>query len=891
MKKVMLVLLGSLFIFTLFACRDEVESPSNDNGNNHYDDTPISLADPSLETAIRDALGHLDGPLTHQEASQLERLDARGLDIVSLQGIEVFSQLKHLDLRDNQIGDLGPLASLVNMQTLDVSRNPLKHDDLDMLRDMTALEHLNVRDTRITRLDVLTWMPELTYLNIHSNRRIESLAPIAHLHALETLIARHVPVADDIIYLQDLTNLIRLNLRNTFIQDVSVLANLMSQGALQDDPLRERYADVDLRDNPIPWARTDTDAGYNLLSPYWENIRDSEPTLLPTLPAREHPIYINEFVSSNGEGLQDEDDSTEDWIELYNPNSTPYSLEGHFLSDDPDNQTRWAFPAHATIPARGYLIVFASGKDRTEPNQPLHTNFRIDAFGEALTLTAPDGTTRIDHVPAILVPRNMSFGRQPDGGDAWHYFPLSATTPGRSNNHATTWVMPRNFYPTEPPEGNTESFDRLFNDAQAKSFTVIISQSEWDALDATMRSYHQQFNDWRTSVYARADLLYEDEDGQVVIENIGFRSRGNLSRVRLQNDDGRLNLSHFKFSFDEDFDDPLFSKLRQRTVFELGTLDLKFNRNRDATYITEKFALDLFNDFDVMAARTTLANVYVQIGDETHYYGLYTAFEPIDDLFIERRFEEEAQTGNLYKSLWQQFGPASLQPITDSRAIGIKDTSIHYRPAYDLKTNRNLRDHSELLALIDNLNTLQGDALETYVRTHIEIDALLRLYAAGVLIGNVDDYRAMANNYYLYHNPLTHKWHMIPFDYDHGLGQGWQGEPVFNNHTIGADIINWGRVTEHLLGRDHYAHPLADRILAIPSFKAQYLDYVETLLNPANNLFTFERFETLYLSQKALYGDLVGDSMTSLDFGLRNTSWYFSEKRADVLRQLQTLRP
>ncbi|TVP96649.1 MAG: hypothetical protein EA374_00945 [Acholeplasmatales bacterium] len=883
MKKFLLLLTVLSLVLTLVACWNQETSKR--------DDTLITIMDAALETAIRNALDKSTGPLTQHDAHQLKDLDAGALDIASLDGLEHFTNLLHLNLRGNVITDLRPLAALVDMRTLDVSRNPLAHEDLDMLRTMHQLEHLNIRETGITRLDVLASFPKLTYLNIHSNTRIETLAPVAHLIHLETLIARDVPVADDIIYLSSLTRLTRLNLRNTFTSDLTVLATLMEQGALRDRPEDGIFAEVDLRDNPVQWGRASTDDGYNLLKPYWNDIRDRAPITLPSLPDLERPVYINEFVSSNGEGLTDEDGSAEDWIELYNPNTTPYHLAGYYLSDDVNTPSKWRFPDHATIPPRGYLIVFASGKDRTTPGQPLHANFRIDAMGETLLLTDPDGETLIDRVTSVPVPRNMSFGRQPDGSSRFAYFPANATTAGASNNHATTWSMPRDFYPTEPPVGNLESFDRLFNDTHAKSFTVIISQSQWDALDAEMLAYHSQFNDWRTSVYARADLLYEDAYGQVLIEDIGFRSRGNTSRVRLQNDDGRLNLSHFKFSFDEDFDDPMFSKLRQRTAFELSALDLKFNRNRDATYVTEKFALDLFNDFEVMAAKTTLANVYVQIGDTKHYYGLYTAFEPIDALFIARRFEAEAQTGHLYKSLWQQFGPASLQPITDMRAIGIKDTRVHYRPAYDLKTNRSLRDHTELLALIHALDSLEGSALETYVRTHIEVDALLRLYAVGVLLGNVDDYRAMGNNYYLYHNPRTGKWQMIPFDYDHGLGQGWQGEPVFGNHTIGADILSWGRITEHFLGRDHYPHPLADKILAIPAFREQFLDYVEALLNPSNNLFTHARFEALYLSQRALYGDTVGSSMTALDFGPRNTVWYFSEKRADVQRQLQQLRP
>ena len=51
----------------------------------------------------------------------------------------------------------------------------------------------------------------------------------------------------------------------------------------------------------------------------------------------------------------------------------------------------------------------------------VHTNFKISADGETLLLSAPDGTV-IDEVDLGGIPPDVSFGRQPDGGDAWFYF-------------------------------------------------------------------------------------------------------------------------------------------------------------------------------------------------------------------------------------------------------------------------------------------------------------------------------------------------------------------------------------------------------------------------------------------------------------------------------------
>ncbi len=103
-------------------------------------------------------------------------------------------------------------------------------------------------------------------------------------------------------------------------------------------------------------------------------------------------IIISEFVAANISGLHDEDGDLSNWIELYNPNSSSVSLAGWHLTDDPKNLTLWKFPA-VSISAEGYLIVFASGKNRINTQTNLHTNFKLSRQGEFLALVHPDGVT------------------------------------------------------------------------------------------------------------------------------------------------------------------------------------------------------------------------------------------------------------------------------------------------------------------------------------------------------------------------------------------------------------------------------------------------------------------------------------------------------------------
>jgi hypothetical protein len=79
-------------------------------------------------------------------------------------------------------------------------------------------------------------------------------------------------------------------------------------------------------------------------------------------------LVISEFMADNEATLADDDGDFSDWIEIHNPTTGAISLAGHFLTDEKSDPTKWAFPK-VSIPAGGYLIVWASGKNRIDPTR------------------------------------------------------------------------------------------------------------------------------------------------------------------------------------------------------------------------------------------------------------------------------------------------------------------------------------------------------------------------------------------------------------------------------------------------------------------------------------------------------------------------------------------
>lgn len=161
-------------------------------------------------------------------------------------------------------------------------------------------------------------------------------------------------------------------------------------------------------------------------------------------------LVINEVMASNGTTLADEDGDFEDWIELYNSGNQPVNLNNFGLSDQVSNPMRWLFPNTYILPNQ-YLIVWASGKNRTALNQALHTNFSISSSGESILLSDQNGNL-LDAIPAVNHQTDIAYGRFPNASSNLVY--LSNPTPNQQNtgpafdalSSPLTFSIPEGYY-------------------------------------------------------------------------------------------------------------------------------------------------------------------------------------------------------------------------------------------------------------------------------------------------------------------------------------------------------------------------------------------------------------------------------------------------------------
>ena len=109
----------------------------------------------------------------------------------------------------------------------------------------------------------------------------------------------------------------------------------------------------------------------------WFALDPPSATDLSTVPAEAKTtgslVVVNELMADNDTVAAVPQGEFDDWIELVNLGDQDVDLEGMYLSDNPDNLRKWAFPAQIIISAGGYLLVWAD--DDVDDSPGLHASF------------------------------------------------------------------------------------------------------------------------------------------------------------------------------------------------------------------------------------------------------------------------------------------------------------------------------------------------------------------------------------------------------------------------------------------------------------------------------------------------------------------------------------
>jgi len=540
-------------------------------------------------------------------------------------------------------------------------------------------------------------------------------------------------------------------------------------------------------------------------------------------PSFSAPI-INEFLAANNSGLVDEDGAVSDWIEIHNPADAPVSLAGYYLTDDAAVLRKWTFPA-LTLEARAYLVVFASGKNRTDPAGRLHTNFRLAAEGEYLALVAPDGVTLVSAFTPAFPPQfdDESFGLDPQGPPpGWSFF--ATPTPGAPNatgTRAGPTVYPLAANPPPPttgpltvvarvvPANDTVATVRLYYRRMFAPETMLPMTDDGTAGDA-------QAGDglWTAVIPATAiapgemtrwRFVATDRQGTETVEP-AFRVPldspqyfGTVAQdaelqtalpvfhwfttnpTRANTTAGSRGSVYYEGEF---YDNVLFALHGQSSAgFPKKSYNIDFNRpqrfrwSADAPRVAD---IDLLTNWaDKSKVRHVLAYEVMRQSGVPAHFALTVRVEQNGRFFSTADFVEDADEIYLERAGLNRDG--ALYKVYNN--LLNRDAGNTGTTGVEKKT-RQFENNNDLQALIQGL-AQTGPALARYLYDHIDLPRCVNLLAANAVIRNIDMH---SKNWYIYRDTgRSGEWAMLPWDLDLSFGRVWNTQNTYFDNALYTD--------------------------------------------------------------------------------------------------------
>ncbi len=226
----------------------------------------VTIPDPNLEAALREALGKPIGDITIADMESLTSLYAVNREIVNLSGLEYAINLTILELSQNQISDISDLSGLINLQLIWIMRNQISDlsplsgltnnlvnlgfeenqiSDLSPLSGLTNLEAIHFRDNQISDIAPLSGLINLIALDLGENQ-ISDISPLSGLTNLQYYLRLDHNQISDISPLSGLTNLNGqgLTLRDNLITDISALVTNSQNGGLGSVRIQYNFLDL-----------------------------------------------------------------------------------------------------------------------------------------------------------------------------------------------------------------------------------------------------------------------------------------------------------------------------------------------------------------------------------------------------------------------------------------------------------------------------------------------------------------------------------------------------------------------------------------------------------------------------------------------------------------------
>ncbi|MCG3164665.1 MAG: hypothetical protein POELPBGB_00424 [Bacteroidia bacterium] len=351
--------------------------------------------------------------------------------------------------------------------------------------------------------------------------------------------------------------------------------------------------------------------------------------------------------------------------------------------------------------------------------------------------------------------------------------------------------------------------DALFNSPEIHTIEFTFGQpSYWDTLETNFSLDKFTLGDVRIN--------------GTLVPDVGIKFKGNSS-YNNQSDKKSFKIDMNEFVSGQEFD-------------SLKRLNLN-NGFKDPSFLREKITLDVLKEQGLPAPRCTYANLYIN----GTLWGLYMLVEEVNKKFLDQRFGEDV--GNLFKG--DPHGNLNWQGPADSA----------YYNDYELKTNENANDWSDLVNLINVINNTPDNNFYNELEAVLNTETFIKCWANYVMFVNLDSYLGTGHNYYIYHDSVSDVFEWI----------NWDVNESFGNFNAGMNISQLKELDIYSMPMGN--KPLIAKMLNNTTYKSRYEEYLCYL---TANIFTGEHlFQKMDSLQNRIESSVYADTkkfFTNSDF-------------------------
>jgi hypothetical protein len=324
-----------------------------------------------------------------------------------------------------------------------------------------------------------------------------------------------------------------------------------------------------------------------------------------------------------------------------------------------------------------------------------------------------------------------------------------------------------------PAADKTLTLDDLFPTDRVLDVQITVDEKAWDKIRHQSRNFVSALHEKRKAAPIKGPYEYVNAnvtiDG-VKFEKVGLRKKGFIGSQSTSRPSLKIKLNHTD---------------KERSIGGLTNLTMN-NNKQDGSVVSQYLGYALFNDAGSPASRCAFAKVTVNGKN----LGVYSHVESLRKPLLARAFGDD--NGTLYEGTVVDFYDGW-------------EGSLEHKRGDDKAGREKIR---QLIRLLES-----GEASEEAIGGLVDLDSFYRYWAIEGLLGFWDGYSGNSNNFFIYLNPKTDRFHFLP----------WGADALFRKRSM-LNFDFRAPVSVKTKGR------IAHQLYKLPEGRERYRDTLHNLL-------------------------------------------------------------